>query len=1731
MRDELSLKLYNLRYELLAELVDNSDNSATNIIVNESINEIGTLEFQISYNSSKINLIKNGELVEFKNKFYKINDDGENIGDETYKKFICESLESGLVHIGCPPIEIPSGSIGFLVDCVLRESGIEHWEFGRTDITNMNRHLITTTEIGVYEALMQLGQTFGAMVTFEYNPKGKHKINFTREPINRGTRIEYGLNLKGLESTKSLSNMFTRLSVFGAENEKTGERVNIINVNPNGKEYVENYDYYIALGNNLAYIKNHPELFLKETKITDDSIFTEEDLYDFAREKIKEISRPSIEASVSGVDLSVLPEYMINSPILGEIVTIIDDKTGLEIKAIVQSYSKDYENPLEMSVTIGNILSYNDRFGEIIKIAYKADSIISDSGTINSNHITGQFSGDKLQEGSVGNIHIQNGVIDSAKIGNLAVGSAHIQKASINQAHIGESVIGDAHIADVSASKLKAGRIDTSLVKIRSKAGEMEITGYQVLAKDTTNLANPIVRAIFGKYKRPEIEARIARGENIEEEEIYSYGLLVRGKDGKTVIMDEYGVHNAGITDGAVDNNKISDDANIDGGKLDIGSVVHEINTQEGIELIESSSIYMDNTTLDVVMSKIQNIQTEHEEKISWSEAELKVMADQVRSVVRTIEKLEEGDLSELNIVSVDDKLEVFNSMDTIELLARVIKDNEDITDTFKEERFIWTRESDNKSEDVACNLREYTGKSLVVDSNDIYRKSSFVCTLYTEKNENIRIPEPMAVSKFAVVDRSDSGTSNISFKELGNIYKEVYPQYAGVIKQLKEVKTDIKQLNDEISLKASKNELISQQNRKHNIRYIREYLDGNNIDNQNRITEFQVYKEDGKTNIIKGVLPTSNGDLILPELMTNGQAKHDEYTVVIPPVGAIDEECYIEFDLQEVRNDIGFLHIWHDWTLDNKGKKYTCKLTVSEDGVNWITIFDSNLKGNLYTETEKGKIFAVNQGSVVDSTISRLNEAEINIQPDKIMQIVSESLVTQFTSSTNLLERASKFVAKEWTGTSNGNPFLFEENTGYTSLNLNNTTIGTLTCIKENPLKLAKNNYYCMSFKLSNLSKLYNVYTDIKIELKGEGLNESILFENENIMDIDIRSPKLFYLSFKTGEEDVYLNEINIQTNIKNLVPSGNITFLEPQFEMGAFPKQWIYPYDLAEADFRSYREQTAREILDRVENGEFKSYRQQTATQIQDKVSNNEFESYKTQSANKIEQIVIENNSQVADIKKEIATNKKEADKEFNELNSALDNLEFDIGESIKDGILDEVEKENINLLLKQFDKEYKDVIAQYDKVYMNVNLSASEGAGLRGAKSSFVDAYDDLVYFIRRLLDKTTITETDKTSLDNKRNTYNNKSADFSKELQAALDIISNNKINKLENKLGSRFSSIEQTANEIKQSVVDTESGLRTEISQKADKVTLTGFVQFDDLGRYGSTTIDGSRIQTGTIEGIGLQGCHLRGTETLYMTPGSTLSADGDSNHKYFYVMPRGSFACEPTAYFGNAIDVPVIWFKGANTYIEKLSGMKIYSSEGSIKIHQANYGACEFDTSGYFKPASNQNWALGSSSYRWSTAYVGSINQTSDINTKENIKYLSNEVKRVPYNESLSNKDIYNFFKDEFKIATYDYKTSHISNKETEVRSLQNQIGFIAQDIENPYLKKYLIKENINENNEVELSYTLSSYISVIAGGLQGAIREIEELKKENIKLKETNDNFELRLKVIEEILNRKENK
>ena len=120
-----------------------------------------------------------------------------------------------------------------------------------------------------------------------------------------------------------------------------------------------------------------------------------------------------------------------------------------------------------------------------------------------------------------------------------------------------------------------------------------------------------------------------------------------------------------------------------------------------------------------------------------------------------------------------------------------------------------------------------------------------------------------------------------------------------------------------------------------------------------------------------------------------------------------------------------------------------------------------------------------------------------------------------------------------------------------------------------------------------------------------------------------------------------------------------------------------------------------------------------------------------------------------------------------------------------------------------------------------------------------------------------------------------------------------------------------------------------------------------------------------------------------------------------------------------------------------------------------------------------------------------------SIQQGSDRELKENIKYLDDEPALLTTEEESSSTLFKDFIKD-FKFATYNY-----------IGSEGKCFGFIAQDIAEHPVGKLLLQEHemdvINketreiEGTETTLGYNLADYTSVVAKALQEEIIEKDE--------------------------------
>ena len=206
-----------------------------------------------------------------------------------------------------------------------------------------------------------------------------------------------------------------------------------------------------------------------------------------------------------------------------------------------------------------------------------------------------------------------NGNLTSDNIASLNLTSANTT--------IQNAMIQDAMIDSVTASKIKSGTIDTNLVTIQSTDGSMILTGSVQQFKDE----NGVTRIQIGKDT----------GGN--------FTFILYDENGTGVLIDEDGIKSSNaIADGLIVDAKVADNANIAGSKLDIASVITEVNNDNSTT-IKSNKIYLDEQgqSLEVAFNSLKT-QVETIQDVTI-DGDLASIVEQVQSNTTKIEVNKEG--------------------------------------------------------------------------------------------------------------------------------------------------------------------------------------------------------------------------------------------------------------------------------------------------------------------------------------------------------------------------------------------------------------------------------------------------------------------------------------------------------------------------------------------------------------------------------------------------------------------------------------------------------------------------------------------------------------------------------------------------------------------------------------------------------------------------------------------------------------------------------------------------------------------------------------------------------------------------------------------------------------------------------------------------------------------------------------------------------------------------------
>lgn len=230
--------------------------------------------------------------------------------------------------------------------------------------------------------------------------------------------------------------------------------------------------------------------------------------------------------------------------------------------------------------------------------------------------------------------------------GNLTMDNIQSLVLTSSKVTVDNAFIKDAMIDRMSASKLTAGNIDTSLINIGSEDGAMSISGSLQQFKDSDGT----VRIQIGKD---------ATGD---------FTFVLYGADGQGQLINQNGITASAIEDGLIVNKMVADNAGISGSKLDIDSVIETING--GTKTILGTKIYLDeqNQTLEAAFKQLHTtVEDDVKEQISTNITNINVMQGEINSLISntTISK-EDG-----VVVSLKDELN--SVIDTIDRHTQTI--------------------------------------------------------------------------------------------------------------------------------------------------------------------------------------------------------------------------------------------------------------------------------------------------------------------------------------------------------------------------------------------------------------------------------------------------------------------------------------------------------------------------------------------------------------------------------------------------------------------------------------------------------------------------------------------------------------------------------------------------------------------------------------------------------------------------------------------------------------------------------------------------------------------------------------------------------------------------------------------------------------------------------------------------------------------------------------------------
>lgn len=221
-----------------------------------------------------------------------------------------------------------AGSAKSALSYLLQGSG---WTVGTVDVTGT--HDLETEKEHLLANINKVQELWGGYLVWDSINKVLHLRSETAWQNYTGFQIRYAKNLKHITKTED-HDIVTRLYPFGADN------LNIGSVN-GGQLYLDDFQYTTEI---------------LEGKYENQNIDNAQELKDKAIEVLAKLSKPRYNYRVGLVDLRTLPEYNHEDFAFGDMVDVIDEELGINVRGRIIKHKYNVFQPWVCELETGDWL-------------------------------------------------------------------------------------------------------------------------------------------------------------------------------------------------------------------------------------------------------------------------------------------------------------------------------------------------------------------------------------------------------------------------------------------------------------------------------------------------------------------------------------------------------------------------------------------------------------------------------------------------------------------------------------------------------------------------------------------------------------------------------------------------------------------------------------------------------------------------------------------------------------------------------------------------------------------------------------------------------------------------------------------------------------------------------------------------------------------------------------------------------------------------------------------------------------------------------------------------------------------------------------------------------------------------------------------------------------------------------------------------------------------------------